>query len=74
MRAVIGQLSRVEHGLLNSKVCFSPHAKCLLKKTFETSLKEKYANKEKEQNMETDNDRFDDSSHFLWKPINCPHV
>ena len=32
-----------------------------LEENFETYLKEKYANKEKEQNTETDNP--------LWKPI-----
>ena len=50
-RAVIGQLSGPY-----SKVCFS--RKMFLKENFETYLKEKYANEEREQNTETDNPNF----------------
>jgi len=39
-----------------------------LGENFETYLKEKYANEEKEQNIETDNPNF--RVGFL----NCPHV
>ena len=39
-----------------------------LEENFETYLKEKYANEEKEQNTETDNPNF--RVGFL----NCPHV
>ena len=39
-----------------------------LKENFETYLKEKYANEEKEQNTETNN------PNFLIDFLNCPHV
>ena len=48
---MIGQLSGPY-----SKVCFS--RKMFLKENFETYLKEKYANEEREQNTETDNPNF----------------
>jgi len=39
-----------------------------LEESFETYLKEKYANEEKEQNRETDN------ANFPVGFLNCPHV
>jgi len=45
-----------------------------LEENLETYLKEKYVNEEKKNETKTDNKRFDDSSRFLWKPINCPHI
>ena len=60
------------YGPLNSKVCFSRACKMSLEENFETYLKVKYANEEKEQSTETN--VLTTQVAFLWKTINCPHV
>ena len=50
------------------KSLFQSLCKMSLEENFEANLKEKYANQEKEQNIEIDNPNFRVS--FL----NCPHV